>query len=421
MRDIGSVFTQIRVSHIQRHILVDVPTRAKRQDLAVPNRDTHGTVSIGSGRTIEGKACTQGNSRRDLISRTEGERPGVRPVLFFGDSTQTRVQQGRNTLVLDNDFLQLAPAGPRSTGIECPLIVQLVGQGQVSRFRRGEIQAAIVGLIDVDQWAGWNLDGQIGNAGTALELIFNLGAIVKTQRQALSHINQHADVVTVRDVVTAHIYLGIAGRGTRQNVAGELTVDLVDGRTKTNRDTIVELVAQRRLHCDNLNGTLQTVVAALEAALVVADDAEGHVNAQTEMPVIIERGNVVAERHSREGDHVTVVGTRESAAALDVSFCVDDGKTTAYLGAVELRHTCRVAEHCAGVLSRRGTTGKTGSHAARALLVDGKTVSGCVARYRSNSYGKRCFEPVLDHPVLRGTVEGAEINKNFRSALASLR
>ena len=142
------------------------------------------------------------------------------------------------------------------------------------------------------------------------------------------------------------------------------------------------------------------MVAALEGLLVVADHAEGHIQAQPHMPFIVHGADIVGKGHLCIGSDITLVGTgsQVTLGAVNIRLRPDSRHTTADLGALQAGHAGGVAEYGAGILRRRGTTGKRSTHATDALFVHCQAVCHDMAGGPGNSDCDEGLEPgVFDH------------------------
>ena len=233
----------------------------------------------------------------------------------------------------------------------------------------------------------------------ALQGVINLGVVGQTPGQAVGHIYQHAEVVADGGIVALDIDFavheaGSLAQGTVDHT-GQLAITPVDGRAKTNGYTIIDLVAQGRLHGDDLHLAVLAVVTATEAFLVVADYAVGHVNAQAEVPVFVDRGGDKAERHGGGWHHVAFAGF--SAGVADIDLGLDCRCASDDFCALELGQASRVASNGRGVQRGRGATSIGRTHAADALLIDGDSVSHAAGGNGAHGQGKGRFQPEIFH------------------------
>ena len=130
-----------------------------------------------------------------------------------------------------------------------------------------------------------------------------------------------------------------------------IAADAVDGGAKTDRDTVIDLIAQGGLQGDNLHLAVQAVRTALERVLIIADDAEGRIDTDTGVPAVVERGYQVAKGYYRVGHHIAVIAAGGNALrVVDIGLGEDGRKTTADFSSVQPGHTGGVAKQGAGVL-----------------------------------------------------------------------
>ena len=166
----------------------------------------------------------------------------------------------------------------------------------------------------------------------------------------VSNLHQHTGVETVASVITLDIDLRVASQRC-QRLAGQFAADAVDGGAKTDRDTVIDLIAQGGLQGDNLHLAVQAVRTALERVLIIADDAEGRIDTDTGVPAVVERGYQVAKGYYRVGHHIAVIAAGGNALrVVDIGLGEDGRKTTADFSSVQPGHTGGVAKQGAGVL-----------------------------------------------------------------------
>ena len=211
--------------------------------------------------------------------------------------------------------------------------------------------------------------------------------------QPVVHCYQQAQGIAHGQIVAFDIHLGIAAAGDRaghgrvRHIAAQGAVDAVEGGAKAYGYLVGEGVAQGGLDGNHLHFAFQAVVAALPAILVITDDAKGGVHADAGMPVVVERGDVIAKRNGGEGHHVTVVAAALAQFPLgvtDVGAGVNKGQAAADLGALQTAHTGRVAIKGAGVGGAGSATGVGGAGAAGALFVEGQAIGQGLAGSRGN-------------------------------------
>ncbi|MNP07157.1 hypothetical protein D3C76_991720 [compost metagenome] len=144
--------------------------------------------------------------------------------------------------------------------------------------------------------------------------------------------------------------------------------------------------------------TLLAPVAGGVVAAVVGDQAEGHVDAETDTPVIVDRLHVVTHRNADHRHHVTIGFPPEVAArARDIGLGDDGGAAHGDLFAFEAGHAGRVAKHGAGIIGRRRTSRETCPHAADALFVQGEAAGEQLAGSKRNGYAEGGFEHYFFH------------------------
>ncbi|MNP01798.1 hypothetical protein D3C76_936260 [compost metagenome] len=267
---------------------------------------------------------------------------------------------------------------------------------EVHRFRCGQVQRSVVLLIRVlaDQ-----AQQAVVDLGVAFELVLHFRVVGQADTRAVGGLNQNADVVAQRSVVTFDLDLAVRrGLGDRQ-VRFQGAVDAVDGRAETDGDLVVEGVADSRLQGDDFNFALAAEVTAGKVVLVVGDQAEWCVHADTECPVVVDWFDVVTHRHAHERDHVTFVGTavRTGAGVTDVSVRVDECNTAGHLFALDAGHAGRVASNGGCVVGRGRSPGKTCPHPADALFVEGKATCEDLGGCQGNGEANGGFEHYFFH------------------------
>ncbi|MNN51654.1 hypothetical protein D3C81_1663110 [compost metagenome] len=117
------------------------------------------------------------------------------PVLLFADGLERRTCQRCRNIVLHGDVFQAAPAGPGATCVQGPLVVELMGDRKVDRFRCLDLQAGVelVAVEGADQWCA--------DPGLAFELVVDHGVVGQADTGTVSGLHQDTDVVTDGGIV----------------------------------------------------------------------------------------------------------------------------------------------------------------------------------------------------------------------------
>ena len=196
------------------------------------------------------------------------------------------------------------------------------------------------------------------------------GALAQLQQQA--GIEAHGSVVTLDDDAPVIDQCG----------GFQAAFDPVEGRPETQRQVVIDPVAEGRLQGHHVDFAVVAEEAALEAFFVLGDHAVGHIEAQAEGPLLVQRVDVETHGHAGEGHHVAIIAARQcaacggcGAAGIDAGLGKNHCSADAGLFALEQCHASRVAIHRGGVVGRGGTTGKGRAHGADTLFVEGKTGS----------------------------------------------
>src|SRR5690606_523839 len=139
--------------------------------------------------------------------------------------------------------------------------------------------------------------------------------------------------------------------------------------------------------------------AALEAFLIVTNDAKGDVKAHAKVPAVVQGAYIISKGHRGIRSDISVIGAGENAArVINIRAGLDRSKTATDLGPLQTRHARRVAKHGAGIQRRGRATSEAGAHAADALLVNGQAVCHQLAGGSGYGDSERGFEPgVFDH------------------------
>ncbi|MNY15757.1 hypothetical protein D3C86_1489850 [compost metagenome] len=267
---------------------------------------------------------------------------------------------------------------------------------EVHRFRGGQVQRGIVLLVRVlaDQ-----AQHVVVDLGVALELVLHFRVVGQADTSAVGGLNQDTDVVAQSSVVTLDLDFTVRCQRVQGYVRFELAVDTVNGRTEADRHLVVEGIADSWLQGDDLDFALAAEVTAGKAVFIVCYQTERCVYAETDRPLVIEWLDVIAHRHAHERDHVTFVGAavRTRAGIADVGVCVDECNTAGYLFAFEARHAGRVANNGGCVVGRRRSPGKTSTHPADALFVQGKATCKDLGGCHGNGEANGGFEHYFFH------------------------
>ena len=102
---------------------------------AVARRDARRTMEVVGRALVEGQTGTQRPFAVQLVGGTDGI-DRVMPVLLFDDGRRVALQRARNSVVLDDDRFEAAPAGPHGTAVQRPLVVEFVRQRDIHRLWR---------------------------------------------------------------------------------------------------------------------------------------------------------------------------------------------------------------------------------------------------------------------------------------------
>src|SRR5690606_1522970 len=159
--DVGVFFLQVGIGDVDGHIVVRAPGGTQAEDLAVVSGDARRAELVAGRGLVVGQACTQGPLAVQLVGGTHGIGPGVAPVLLFGDVAEGGRQASG---VFNADFFQAAPAGPGATGVECPGVVQVMGDGEVDGFRGFQVQGGVV-------LAGQGAEAAAAEGGVTFQLV----------------------------------------------------------------------------------------------------------------------------------------------------------------------------------------------------------------------------------------------------------
>ncbi|MCY1521734.1 hypothetical protein D9M68_565590 [compost metagenome] len=287
-----------------------------------------------------------------------------------------------------------------------------MGHGEIDGLRGFQIERGVVLAGRAAQH-----ESAAGNGGIALEGVVHLGVIGQAEAGARVQLEEHAGIEAEGGIVTLDLHLAVvAAQGQRvEHGGGQFAVDTVDGWAEADGKLVVDAVADGRLQGDHAHFAAVAEVAAGEAAFVVGDQAERHVDAQAEGPFVIQRLDVIAHGHAHGGDHVTVVAAAKgTAGVIDVGPGEDQGGTGADLLALDARHAGRVAEYGGGVIGRRGATGECGAHAADALFVDGEAGCQAVAGSGADGQGEGGLEDSADHGELLKVLQRVGTLSGFR-------
>ncbi|MNH11815.1 hypothetical protein D3C79_713390 [compost metagenome] len=318
--------------------------------------------------------------------------PGVVPVLLFADGAELAGQRWRH-FVLHGDRFQAAPAGPGAARVEGPLVIQLVGDREIDGFRGFDFQ------FGVKLAAAERADQGRVDLGVAFELVVDHRVVGQAQARLVGGLNQDADVVADGSVVALDLHFTIvAARGERvDGVGAQFAFDFVNGRAETDRDLVVEGIADSRLEGDDFNVAFLAPVAAGSFVLILGHQAERGVDTEANAPVLIDGLDVEAHRNAHERNHVTVGRTAREAAARDIGLGDHGCGADSDLLTFQARHTGRVAEYGAGIIGRRRTTRETCAHAADTLFVEGKAAGEQLSRGESDGEAERGFEHYFFH------------------------
>lgn len=267
--------------------------------------------------------------------------------------------------------------------------------GGIHRFRQGDVQLGVVLAVQAQGTRS------VLHFGVAAQVVLDLGVVGQAPGGVVGQVDHHADVVADGSVVALDVDLGIAV-AAEQAIGGQgvlqLAVDAVEGRTEADGNLVVDLPGDGRLHGDHLNLAIGAVGAAHEAVFVIVDDAVGHVDAQAESEIFVDRRGEVAERYGGQRYRVALVAALGGAVGLaDVVLGLDDGQTAADFGAFQLGQAGRVAVDGAGIERGRGAAGVGGAGAAGALFVDGDAVGEGVGGDSANGQCERGFKPYCFH------------------------
>ena len=197
------------------------------------------------------------------------------------------------------------------------------------------------------------------------------GALAQLQQQA--GIEAHGSVVTLDDDAPVIDQCG----------GFQAAFDPVEGRPETQRQVVIDPVAEGRLQGHHVDFAVVAEEAALEAFFVLGDHAVGHIEAQAEGPLLVQRIDVETHGHAGEGHHVAIIAAGQwligqwcaAGSVVNAGLGQDHRRAHAGLLALEQGHAGRVAIHRGGVVGRGGTTGKGRAHGADTLFVEGKTGS----------------------------------------------
>ncbi len=270
-----------------------------------------------------------------------------------------------------------------------------MGDREVDRLWSLDLQRGI------ELAAAERADQGVVDLGVALELVVDHRMVGQADAGAVGGLHQDTDVVADSGIVTFDLHFAVieAGRARVEGVGTQFTLDAVDGRTEANRNLVVEGIADSRLERDDLDVALFAPVACGVTAAVVGYQAERHVNAEADAPVIVDRFDVVTHWYANHRHHVTIGFPWQWAAARtrNVRFGDDGCAAHGDLLALQARHTGRVAIHRAGIIGSGRTTRETCPHAADALFVEGKAGSEQLTGSESNGYAEGGFEHCFFH------------------------
>ncbi|MNP30453.1 hypothetical protein D3C76_1235250 [compost metagenome] len=144
----------------------------------------------------------------------------------------------------------------------------------------------------------------------AVELVLHFRVIGQAQASGVGGLHQDAGVEAPGRIVALDLYIVVASPADREsNVRFQGAGNPVDGRAKTNRDFIVERVADSWLKSDDFDFALAAECAALEAVFVVGDQSERSVDTKTNSPFIVEFIGIEAHRYCSERNHIAFVGS----------------------------------------------------------------------------------------------------------------
>ncbi|MNP02543.1 hypothetical protein D3C76_943980 [compost metagenome] len=392
--DLDVFFPQVGIGYVDGHIVVRAPASTQAEYLTIASRNAWRAVVVVGRRLVDGKAGAQYPLLVDFVRRTNGMSPGVVPILVFLDGLECRTCKLRWDIVLHGDVFQTAPASPGATGVQGPLVIEFVGDREIDRFRCLDLQCRIE-LVTVER-----SDQRGADASFAFQLVVDHRVVGQAETGAVGGLDQDADVVTHGGIVTLDLYLSVLTtqeRGGRQ-VRAQFALDAVDGRAKTDRDLVVEGVADGWLEGDYLDMALLAPVTCSVTIAVVGHQAKRYVDAEAYAPVVVDRFDVVTHGHTNERHHVAIgFPPKVATRARDVGLGDDSCATHGYLFALEARHAGRVAKHGAGIFGRRRTSRETCPHAADALLVQRETCGKQLAGSKSNGNAEGGFEHYFFH------------------------
>ena len=150
-----------------------------------------------------------------------------------------------------------------------------MGDGEIHRRRRGDIQLGVISLRPTIHQIGKKTRG----AGVTTEVINHLRVVGHAKASAGQRLHQQAGVETGGRVVTLDLDV-FRAQAKRRHFRTQLAADTVERRTETCRNLVVERIADRRLDRDDLNLAFIAKAVALEAVFIVGDQTKRGINAQ---------------------------------------------------------------------------------------------------------------------------------------------